>query len=365
MIKSIKITGYRGFSEFEMSGLGRVNLLVGTNNSGKTSALEGIYLLASQGDPSALWSVLWRRGERFERGPENYPQIDVCHLFHGHESKIGDKFSISAQNETPGRHLVISIVEANEEQKKKQSSSGVPIPSRLGLSIKGTPPPPIELFPLSRSGGVSSESLEMPRRIRRGQPDDVMPSLFITAESLNVDELVGLWDKVTLTSHEERVILALRFLESGIDRIAPQASRREYYPGNQRGGFLVKMKGQERPVPIGSMGDGMWRIMAMAIAIAQCKDGVLLIDEIDTGLHYSVMTNMWKLIFGAAAELNVQVFATTHSYDCVKSLAELCYSENGAASGVTLQRIERDKKKSVPYTANEIETAALHQIEVR
>jgi hypothetical protein len=192
-----------------------------------------------------------------------------------------------------------------------------------------------------------------------------MQTLFITAESLNVDELVGLWDKVTLTTHEERVILALRFLEAGIDRIAPQASRREYYGGNQRGGFLVKMNGQERPVPIGSMGDGMWRIMAMAIAIAQCKDGVLLIDEIDTGLHYSVMTNMWKLIFGAAKELNVQVFATTHSYDCVKSLAELCYSENGAGSDVTLQRIERDKKKSVPYTAREIETAALHQIEVR
>jgi hypothetical protein len=192
-----------------------------------------------------------------------------------------------------------------------------------------------------------------------------MPSLFITAESLTVDELLGLWDRVTLTPHEDRVILALRFLESGIERIAPQASRREYYGGNQRGGFLVKLKGVERPVPIGSMGDGMWRIMAMAIAIAQCKDGVLLIDEIDTGLHYSVMTNMWRLIFGAAKELNVQIFGTTHSYDCVKSLAELCLSEPGAASDVTLQRIERGKKKSVPYSAKEIETAALHQIEVR
>jgi hypothetical protein len=222
----------------------------------------------------------------------------------------------------------------------------------------------MEIVPLSRSGGVSSDALEVPRRVRRGQPDDALPSLFITAESLTVDELVGLWDKVTLTPHEERVILALRFLESGIERIAPQASRREYY-GIQRGGFLVKMKGNDKPVPIGSMGDGMWRIMAMAIAIAQCKDGVLLIDEIDTGLHYSVMTNMWRLIFGAADELNVQVFATTHSYDCVKSLAELCYSEPKAGSAVTLQRIERDKKKSVPYTAKEIETAALHQIEVR
>ncbi|MGD0511348.1 MAG: ATP-binding protein, partial [Candidatus Micrarchaeaceae archaeon] len=147
-------------------------------------------------------------------------------------------------------------------------------------------------------------------------------------------------------------------------RIAAQASR-HYYAGNERGGFLVKMKGNDRPLPIGSMGDGMWRIMALAIAIAQCKDGVLLVDEIDTGLHYSVMTDMWKLIFGAAKELNVQIFATTHSDDCVKSLAQLCFASPDAATEVTLQRIERGKRKAVPYTAGEIETAAVHGIEVR
>jgi hypothetical protein len=64
MISSIRIEGYRGLERFEMSGLGRVNLLVGTNNSGKTSVLEAIYLLASAGDPGALWQMLWRRGER-------------------------------------------------------------------------------------------------------------------------------------------------------------------------------------------------------------------------------------------------------------------------------------------------------------
>jgi predicted ATPase len=55
MISSIRIEGYRGFEHFEMSGLGRVNLLVGTNNSGKTSVLEAIYLLSSMGDPISLW----------------------------------------------------------------------------------------------------------------------------------------------------------------------------------------------------------------------------------------------------------------------------------------------------------------------
>ena len=88
-------------------------------------------------------------------------------------------------------------------------------------------------------------------------------------------------------------------------------------------------------------------------------------DEIDTGLHYTVMTNMWRLVFGAAKELDVQVFATTHSSDCIKSLAELCYMETDVAENVALQRIDRGKSKAIPYTADEIEIAAEKQIEVR
>jgi hypothetical protein len=368
MIKSIKIIGYRGFSEFEMSDLGRVNLLVGKNNSGKTSALEGLYLLASRGTPFSLWNVLWRRGERLaDRNPESYPQTAVCHLFHGHESPVGSKFSFVAQNDTPTRHLTFSIGEiADDKQKKEITRGGIPVPLRLGLHIKGTPPAIVDVIPLSRAGGMSSDNLEVRRgRTRTNSADDEMPTRFITTESVSSDDLVATWDQITLTPYEERVHAALRLLEPSIERIAPQAARTPYYAGTDRGGFLVKLKDVARPIPIGSMGDGMWRIMAMAISLAQCKDGFLLIDEIDTGLHYSVMTDMWKLIYGAARELNVQVFASTHSNDCVRSLAEFCFEDSDAAKEVTLQRIEQDKKKSIPYSAKEIEISAAKQIEVR
>jgi hypothetical protein len=368
MIKSIKIIGYRGFSEFEMSDLGRVNLLVGKNNSGKTSALEGLYLLASRGTPFSLWNVLWRRGERLaDRNPESYPQTAVCHLFHGHESPVGSKFSFVAQNDTPTRQLTFSIGEiADDKQKKEITRGGIPVPLRLGLHIKGTPPAVVDVIPLSRGGGMSSDNLEVRRgRTRTNSADDEMPTRFITTESVSSDDLVATWDQITLTPYEERVHAALRLLDSSIERIAPQAARAPYYAGTDRGGFLVKLKDVQRPIPIGSMGDGMWRIMAMAISLAQCKDGFLLIDEIDTGLHYSVMTDMWKLIYGAARELNVQVFASTHSNDCVRSLAEFCFEDSDAAKEVTLQRIEQDKKKSIPYSAKEIEISAAKQIEVR
>ena len=105
-------------------------------------------------------------------------------------------------------------------------------------------------------------------------------------------------------------------------------------------------------------------MLAMAIAITQCKGGVLLVDEIDTGLHYTVMSRMWKLIFSAAKEFDVQVFATTHSYDCVYSLAQICTSP-GPENAVTVQRIDAESVKSVPYDQDEITSAAAREIEVR
>ena len=67
MISSLSIQGYRGFEHFEMPDLGRINLLVGTNNSGKTSILEAVSILESSGDVIRLWNILYKRGERTYR----------------------------------------------------------------------------------------------------------------------------------------------------------------------------------------------------------------------------------------------------------------------------------------------------------
>jgi AAA15 family ATPase/GTPase len=94
------------------------------------------------------------------------------------------------------------------------------------------------------------------------------------------------------------------------------------------------------------MGDGMWRMLTMAMAITQAKGGVLLVDEIDTGLHYTAMADMWNLICKSAKEFQVQVFATTHSYDCVHSLATICTPQMDPNHRVSIQRIEIGKGQS-------------------
>lgn len=368
MISSILIEGYRGFERFEMSGLGRLNLLVGTNNSGKTSILEALHLLTSRGEPMALWQLLWRRGERLpgERSPRNpTPELDVSHLFTGHRADIGSRFVLSAKNDTPERQVTFTIAEQSTKQQEElfSTAEAPPIPSRLVLKIDAFPPSPVSSLPLSRALGISPEVFEAPlRRLRRRIGGEESPSQFITTESLDSEDLVGLWDKVALTPNELLVLRALQFLDSDIERIAAQSAQTYY---QTRGGFIIKRKGHEQPIPIGSMGDGMWRMLAMAIAITQCKGGVLLVDEIDTGLHYTVMSDMWKLIFGAAKDLDVQVFATTHSFDCIHSLATVCLSDTDPENKVTLQRIETGKSRAVPYSENEIRIAAAKNLEVR
>ncbi len=375
MMSSIHIVGYRGLQHFEMSGLGRINLLVGTNSSGKTSVLEAIYLLSSTGDPVALWQLLWRRGERLPpivaaiadgNVQRLAAELDVSHLFTGHEVQSGSSFRIAAKNESPQRWIDYQIKELSPSKQPEffAGEEDTGITSRLAIELSGFPRPAPVLIPLTRNGGLSTDIFGVSFRRARQRANEQSPAYFITTDSLTGDELISMWNKVSLTPSETLVLKALQFLDGDIERIASLAATGPVYASQTRGGFIVKRRGWEQPVPIGSMGDGMWRMLAMAIAITQCKGGVLLVDEIDTGLHYSVMSKMWSLIYNTARELDVQVFATTHSYDCVYSLAQIC-STGDMKRSVTVQRIEAGKRHSIPYDEEEITVAASRDIEVR
>jgi len=369
MISSIRIEGYRGLESFEMNGLGRINLLVGTNNSGKTSVLEAIYLLASMGDPAALWQVLLQRGERLlatrsisgDRAPEPF-ELDPSHLFTGHDARLGSVIRIAANHQPLPRTIEFAMAEAPRRDVPGVLGAGgerdPTLQPVLRVTDKGNSKQAPVLVALSWTGGVAFSAMEPAHRLHQ-RAITASPVRFLSAESLSADELVAMWNNIALTPTEGVVLKALQFLDGDIERIAAQTTFQA-----TRSGFIVKRKGSEQPVPIGSMGDGMWRMLAMSIAITQCKGGTLLIDEIDTGLHYTVMSRMWTLIYDAAQEFDVQVFATTHSYDCVYSLAQI-RSQIDAQNTVTVQRIEPGKKRSVPYDEEDISVAASRNIEVR
>ena len=370
MISSICIQNFRGFKRFEMADLGRVNLLVGGNNSGKTSLLEALYLLTSKAEPRTLWDLLWHRGENaINRTPypeRHLPEVDASHLFSGHKSEIGSRFLLSAQNQTPRRSLEFIVEELTKEERDTIKLRTGEIP-KVGLRITGTPSPRISLIPLGSSGTISSESLDVSHRLHRPPLQDSNVQ-YVTTDVMDGNHLVSMWNTIALTPDEELVLNALGSIDSKIERIATQTDSSMYWEAHSRAGFIIKHKDFENPIPIGSMGDGIWRLFSLAIAITQCRGGVLLVDEIDTGLHYSVMYDMWKLIISAAKMFDVQVFATTHSSDCIKSLADNASDNLDYFSGpgeVTLQRIEQDRWSATYYSSNEMHLAAERLVEVR
>jgi AAA domain, putative AbiEii toxin, Type IV TA system len=341
---------------FELQQLGKLNLLVGTNNSGKTSILEAVQLLNSQSNFESLREVMIGRGEYIlsdERAGGR--ELDVRHLFYGHEIDEGSKFSIVGNNYNNGEGITVSVEHTGQLSLFEDLREFVLVIEWLGQeneSIK---------LPLSSKEGLP---LDYVRRVRRDFKNLGSKTQFVTSSSLTSEKMIELFDQVVLTPEEELVTEALQTIEPSIGRIASVGSEKYRYTGS-RSGFVVRLTEGDQRIPIGSMGDGIWRMLGLTLAIVNARNGVLLVDEIDTGLHFSAMSDMWKLIWETAKRLNVQVFATTHNSDCWTSLAAIASNESPSEEGITIQRIEKGKPTSIVFTERQVVIAAERGIEVR
>ncbi|NJL56979.1 AAA family ATPase [bacterium] len=376
MLKSLKIENFRCFQSFELQQLGRVNLLVGTNNSGKTSILEAIQLLCSRNNLEPLAESIDRRGEYFwgdgKSAFDTRSEFDVSHLFYGHQIEADSRFSITGIRENLQETCLASVVESLINSDDKQSYKydkrrnwddeleGLGNLSLIFQWILNQSEEPSIRIPLSLDNGLPKNFL---RHFSGASDKEVSRNQFITSSSLSVERMTELFDQVVLTPEEELVYEALQTIEPNIERIASVGSKK--YRNAERGGFVVRLANDHQRVPIGSMGDGIWRMLGLTLAIVNTKGGILLADEIDTGLHFSVMSDMWRLIWETAKRLDVQVFATTHNSDCWTSLAAIANSDNEAEGGITIQRIEREKLASIIFNERQIVIAAERGIEVR
>lgn len=348
MLKSLKIENFRCFPYFELNKLGRINLLVGKNNSGKTTCLEAIQLLYCQDNLKGFWEVI---EERKEYLPDTKKvQLDVRNLFFEHQLNIkfsiSGKLSINSSNDKRVTgHLLLGEYPFNQTQLK----------IIIEWSNQDNKGKDIEL-PLSENGGLEIKSSQVSSKIRKNSREltqFVGSSLFN-----NHNKIKHLFETIVLTPNENIVMKALQSIDPNISRIAPGRS------GSQSS-FYVRFIGDDRRFPLGNMGDGISHILGLFLAIVNAKNGILLVDEIDTGLHFSVMSDMWKLLYETAKQLNVQVFATTHSRDCWESLAEIAEFEKDLEDGIMIHRIEKGKSNSIVIGKDEMAIAVERGIEVR
>ena len=367
MLQTLAIRGYRGFESYRLANLTRVNLVVGKNNCGKTSVLEAIELLVSGGHPSVILASLARRGGAGLREVSS----DVSHIFFGHKCVPGASFKLSSDD--PGRTLsvkILSLEEVGDEaedwylngKQRQQRSLGHPVEAVMpmfGMSISlatpGNAPDRKFVLPVMEDGSIPIERLRRWMGDRRSGP----PVHFYSLESLNPMSMGGMWNTVLTKGLEAEIVNDMRLLEPDLDSIHFLTS------AGLRSGILVGLRSSGHRLPIDSYGDGMSRLLAMRLSFVGAADGFLLIDEIDTGLHWTIMEEMWQFVVEVARRSNVQIIATTHSLDCIRGLGSLIQSRPDFEEEVSIQKIHSSLKQAVCLRGDHIKVAVEQNIEVR
>ena len=370
LLPSLSVTGFRGIEDLSIPRLGRVTLFAGKNGVGKTSVLEAIRLYAARGSYPALAEILRGREEFSADVDEDGDEVlrpDWSALFHGRG--IPENKSIAIGPQDSGKHyeklLRISIVSRLLKLAMQAGSPGAETLSdddiqALVIHFGGQD---VEL-------PVADLAYPKPSYKRSGNNAFQSPS-GVRCESVGPDlpdssHAARLWDRVALTEAESRTVQALNLIAGDgveVERIAVVGDERA--PRRSRRRIIVKFKGQEHPVPLKSLGDGATRLFGVALALATSQDGFLVIDEAENGIHYSVQRDFWNMVLRTAGRNRVQVFATTHSWDCVAGFAQAAIALDDVEG--TLIRLERsgNQIRAIEYSEDELGVAAEQRIEVR
>ena len=373
MLQSLEIENFRQFSHFTIPKLGRINLLTGKNNSGKTSVLEAIHLLMTQEHPAQVMIKLQiSRGEVSPIPDSDQYAAEITHLFCNRQVSEGEVIKISGANEQAKERRLTIQIDSNRNPKKSTI-----IVDDFSKDFYKVNWPKLILERQNWNSEIHKyEGIILPDiRIAFNRSADFQDSFaqdqeshFLVSTNLNSREVTSLFDEIVLRPEEDRVIEAIKIIEPNIKRIAPDHTQVEKVGLSPRQGFLTQILGGNGRTPMGSMGDGIWRLLGIVLTMVNAKGKVLLIDEIDTGFHYSVMVDLWKLIWKTAQELDIQIFATTHSQDCWKSLAGLIYEEGEKATengGIIIHHIDSSKDEPTSIFDDEIIDAVKNRIELR
>ena len=131
-------------------------------------------------------------------------------------------------------------------------------------------------------------------------------------------------------------------------------------------GLLIGDIGLNNLIPVNLMGGGTARFLSIALAMLDSKNGIVLIDEIDNGLHYSVQQTIWKAVLAWSEQLNVQVFATTHSIECIKAFKS-CIKSSLFSDMSKLYRLERDDNdfRSIEFNTEDLTISIENDWEIR
>lgn len=356
MIRSFTIKNFRCFRDLTIEPLERVNLIAGKNNTGKTSLLEALFLHAGPQNPDLPTRLNAFRGMQ---------QVSLDSegvwgwLFF--KKKSEETIELTSHNQSSVSHsLRIRLVEPTTVQPIHADNSDAQ-PSRAIESITTTTVPRdllLEFEDTSGRKGVSRATIVSDGIIvERVQSIRLPRAIYLVGHSRLEQDSIQRFSKLEEAGRQGELVDTLRILEPRLTRLAVLV---------QGGTPIINGDiGIGRLVPFPFMGEGIVRLTVVLLAISDAPGGQVFIDEIENGLHYSVMTKVWQAIGEAARKNDVQVFATTHSWECIRYAHEAFSAAE--SYDFRLHRLDRigDDIRAVTYDKEILETAIQAGFEVR
>lgn len=361
-LPALSIEGFRGINDLTIPRLGRVTLLAGENGVGKSSLLDAARLYAAQGNCyPVIRQVLQDRDENIVISDDDDSPIsipDFSALFCGRQPKSGSPLVISPRKDIPG--LCIKPGPGLSRQRWSEYDLSVEDGEiLLKVSLPGFAGK-VEMDFRSGRGRPAFRKLA----IKESEQAAEIPCHILGPSVPSNAILADFWSSIALTEAETGALQALSLIYG--DSVEQAAVVNDPTSGGRTGRrMLVRINGLGDRIPLRSLGEGAVRMYSVALALANSSDGLLLLDEVENGIHYHRQPDFWKMVIQTAQENNVQVIATTHSWDCITGFAQAAIQLEDV-EGV-LYRIDRFDgwMRAVEYSEKNMQVAARQGIEVR
>ena len=326
-IRNIEIKNYKLFTDFKAEGFGRVNLIGGKNNVGKTAFMEACLLGSvkknSYGYIRSLIII------ELNRNPLDF-LLNWLNDFESFEFKYTDSFIITNDNFTPVRIKAKNF--EGYEQGSKILMYGIKLQEALDMRH-------VEKcdyrdgLPIFSRNEILDKSI-LNSLYKKASPPLIRNSKYISLGNNFNDYLVDFIDEIKLAGKEDDLNEALQSF-FGIEKIDNIKKK-------------VMLKRDKEYLLLSEFGDGVKHFLNIILALYLNKDSVLYLDEIENGIHYTNLDKLWKIILTISKEQNVQVFATTHSKECIESYARVAKKlENEEIRFIELGRNKNDQIKAI------------------
>ena len=351
MLERVEIHNYRGLKHLKISNLNRINLIAGRNNTGKTTLLEAIFLLLGAGNPHLLINANVIR-QNLHIGTQNHATFNTnwkplfFELMFDKDIKMFARHSLQGQME-----LGISC--------KLSNSTKVPLHQPVLTTIATDINEWVLKTNFRLRGKKNSEGTLrlVGNELKLDQPERQLFSilgLIITPREGNIDEDADRLQQLVRLKQTHLLIDVLKIFEPNLRDI-------EVLFENRTPMIWVDI-GLSELVPLTVLGEGMMRTIRLILAMTTVRNGVVLVDEIENGFHYSLMPEVWRRIMKVSERFGTQIIATTHSRECVLAAQESLPREQ-----FTFHRLEVDQNGSncVSFPEDALESVLKHDFEIR